>query len=67
MTLKGAKLVYWCSRLSCFKKLANCLCGAQFRLNERRSLTNKAIQRGGGESRGALKLLGRGLRLWVAT
>ncbi|KAJ1418284.1 PX domain superfamily [Sesbania bispinosa] len=44
----------------CFTKLANCPCGAQLRLNETRSLT-KASQKGGGETRGALDLLGRGL------
>ncbi|KAL2639354.1 hypothetical protein AAZV13_06G165300 [Glycine max] len=55
---KACQLVF---HKRCFKKLANCPCGAQLRLNETRSLTNRASQRGGGESRGALNLLGRGL------
>ncbi|KAK7350629.1 hypothetical protein VNO77_09455 [Canavalia gladiata] len=50
----------------CFRKLANCPCGAQLRLNER-SLTNRRSQRGGGETRGALDLLGRGLNSGLST
>jgi len=53
---KACKLVF---HKHCFRKLANCPCGAQLRLNETRSFTNRASQRG--ETRGALDLLGRGL------
>jgi len=54
----------------CFRKLANCPCGAQLRLKETRSLTNRGSQRGGGgggERRGALDLLGRGLSSGLST
>ncbi|KAK7411104.1 hypothetical protein VNO78_02506 [Psophocarpus tetragonolobus] len=60
---KACQLVF---HKHCFKKLANCPCGVQLRLNETRSLTNRASQRGGGETRGALDLLGRGLSSGLA-
>ncbi|CAJ1975122.1 unnamed protein product [Sphenostylis stenocarpa] len=56
---KACQLVF---HKRCFRKLANCPCGAQLRLNGTRNLTNSASQKGGGgETRGALDLLGRGL------
>nr|XP_004501918.1 uncharacterized protein LOC101494695 isoform X2 [Cicer arietinum] len=45
----------------CFRKLANCPCGEQSRLNKTRSLTNRANQMGGGGTGGALDFLGKGL------
>ncbi|XP_020231169.1 uncharacterized protein LOC109811756 isoform X2 [Cajanus cajan] len=49
---KACELVF---HKRCFRKVANCPCGAQLKLNETRSLTNR-----GGETRGGLDLLGRG-------
>ncbi|RDX71425.1 Differentially expressed in FDCP 8-like B, partial [Mucuna pruriens] len=49
---KACELVF---HKRCFGKIANCPCGAQLRLNETGSLTNR------GSERGALDLLGRGL------
>jgi hypothetical protein len=46
----------------CFRKAANCPCGEQLKLNKTRSLTNRVGQwGGGGGTRGALDLLGKGL------
>ncbi|KAK7301540.1 hypothetical protein RJT34_12406 [Clitoria ternatea] len=55
---KACQLVF---HKRCFRKLANCPCGAQLGLNVTRSLINRASQTGGGETRGAMDLLGRGL------
>ncbi|KAE9587405.1 putative Phox domain-containing protein [Lupinus albus] len=44
----------------CFRKLPNCPCRVHLRLNETRSLTNSISQRGGGETRGTLDMLGSG-------
>lgn len=58
---KACQLVF---HKRCFRKLGNCPCGAQLRLKETRSFINRVSQRGGGgggETRGALDLLGRGL------
>ncbi|XP_061336670.1 uncharacterized protein LOC133283774 [Gastrolobium bilobum] len=55
---KACQLVF---HKRCFRKVTDCPCGAQLRLNETRSLTNRASQRGGGETRGTLDLLGKGL------
>jgi len=45
----------------CFRKLANCPCGEQLRLNKSRSFANKVSQWGGGGTKGAFDLLGKGL------
>ncbi|XP_019437167.1 PREDICTED: uncharacterized protein LOC109343381 isoform X1 [Lupinus angustifolius] len=44
----------------CFRKLPNCPCRVHLRLNETRSLTDSVNQRGDGETRGPLDMLGSG-------
>lgn len=45
----------------CFRKLANCPCGEQLGLNKSRSFANRVSHWGGGGTKGAFDLLGKGL------